>query len=155
MNLRKGPSLFAALLAAASIAAGQAEDFYEARLLAGYQAIRAQRVPEAIDQLRIAAFGLMDRPVLLTEALVRLALAQEAIASKEGAAETLRRFVEVERRFGGFAEARLENSARTAFRNLLGKHVPAPTIATLPSFGGPPPRATLVPSPPLTTPTQR
>lgn len=153
MNLRRLALAGTALLTA-SMAAGQAEDFYKARLLAGYQAIRAQRAPEAIDQLRIAAFGLMDRPVLLTEALVRLALAQEAIASKEGAAETLKRFVEVERRFGGFADALLENSARTAFRNFLAQHVPAPTIATLPSFGGPPPRATPIPSAPRTTPTQ-
>jgi len=138
MNLRP-LAISAALLAAASIAWGQPEDFYEARLVAGYQAMRAQRVPEAIDQLRIAAFGLMDRPALLTEALVRLALAQAAIASKEAAAETIKRFVDVERRFGDFAKARLEPTARTAFRRLLAKRVPAATIASLPSFGGPPP----------------
>jgi TonB family protein len=138
MNLRS-LAISASLLAAASIAWGQPEDFYEARLVAGYEAMRAKRVPEAIDQLRIAAFGLMDRPPLLSEALVRLALAQEAIGPKQGAAETIKRFVDVERRFGAFTKARLEPTARTAFRNLFAKHVPAATIASLPSFGGPPP----------------
>jgi len=78
----------------------------------------------------------MDRPALLEEALARLALAQEAIGSKEGVAETVKRFVDVERRFGGFAQARLEPAARAAFTGLLARQVPAETLASIPSLGG-------------------
>jgi hypothetical protein len=120
MNLRS-LAIAALLLAAAAIAWGQPEDFYEARLVAGYEAMRAERVPEAIDQFRIAAFGLMEKPPLLTEALVRLALAQDAIGSKVAADETVKRFAEVERRFGAYSAARLEPTARAAFGKLLAR----------------------------------
>lgn len=131
--------LSTSIFAAVSMGADETQDFYEVRLTSGFEAVRATRVSEGIDEFRIAAFGLMEKPPLLTEALVRLALAQDAIGSKEAADETVKRFLEIERRFGAYAAARLEPAARAAFGNLLGRHAPGEAMVSPPSRESPPP----------------
>src|SRR5215813_15406480 len=92
---------------------GQGEDFYESRLKAGQEAYRQNRIPEAIDQFRISAFGFLNRPSLLSESLARLALAQDAAGRTADAEATLSRFLEVERRFSTYAQIKLEPGTRT------------------------------------------
>jgi hypothetical protein len=73
--------------------------------------------------------------------LARLALAQAAAGRNDDADATLRRFVEVETRFDGWAQADLEPGTRAVFSALLGKRLgadasrllvapPAPTVPT-------------------------
>jgi len=66
------------VFAAALIMGGalSADDFYQGRLLTGQQEYRSGRYAEAADNLRVASFGLLNRPRLLSESLVWLALAQ-------------------------------------------------------------------------------
>ncbi len=99
-------------------------------------AFQQKRFGEAIDEFRVAAFGALDEPTLLTECLVRLALAQAAAGKTSDADETLARFVDVEKRFGGFAKANLEPEVRTEFQALLKKRVSPATLAGVPSLSG-------------------
>jgi tetratricopeptide (TPR) repeat protein len=111
-----------------------AEDFNEVRLQAGIDAYRQQRYLEAIDQFRVAAFGLLDQPAALSEALVRLSLAQAAAGKNEDVAQTLNRFLEVERRFGVYGKAKLDPGTRSDFRALLVRSVPAATLNAIPTL---------------------
>lgn len=112
----------------------RADEFEDERLRAGANAYAAKRYAEAIDQLRIAAFGSLDRPVVLSESLVRLSLAQAAFGKDADARATLDRFLDVERRFAVFAKANLQPEIRAAFTKLLLSRVPQPTILSIPSL---------------------
>ncbi|MBK6408019.1 MAG: hypothetical protein IPF66_25225 [Holophagales bacterium] len=85
------------------------------RLQAGKAEAAAGRHYDAIDDFRIASFGFIDQPALLIEGLTRLALVQEAAGRKDDSEATLRRLVEIERRFHGWAQADLEPETRAAF----------------------------------------
>ena len=139
MNLRR---LFPVVSAAALLvlgvpSIGRADEFAENRLASGIDAFRAVRYTEASDQFRIACFGLLDQPVLLTEGLVRLALAQEAAGRKADVEKTLHRFLDLERRFSGYARCRLDVPMRGEFLALLRARIPADAIAAVPSLAGP------------------
>ncbi len=51
-------------------------------MVAGRQAFAAKNWVEAKDSFRIAAFGFLDLPVMLTEALAYLALAQSGLGRR-------------------------------------------------------------------------
>ena len=106
-------------------AATPADDFYLVRLQAGKAEAAAGRPYEAIDDLKIASFGFLDQPVLLVEGLSRLALAQAAANRNEDAEATLRRMLEIEKRFVGWAQADLEPETRAAVVALVGKRLGA------------------------------
>ena len=144
MNSRRRHLLLArvAVFVLVGAAAGvRADDFASARLAAGIDAYASKRFAEASDQFRLACFGLLDQPVALTEGLVRLALAQDAAGRKTDAAATLHRFLEIEKRFSGYARARLDAPTRAAFEALLRSRVSAEALVAVPSMSGSPPKA--------------
>jgi hypothetical protein len=149
MNSRR--RLFVATVAAAvlsGIAAGaRGDDFATARMADGIEAYRAQRFAEASDQFRLACFGLLDQPPVLTEGLVRLALAQEAAGRRGDVTVTLRRFLEVEKRFAPYAKARLDAGTRSAFETLLKARIAPEALAGVPSMSGSPAKAGGAPEP--------
>jgi hypothetical protein len=125
--------LVAGLAASMPAAPAVADDFYDVRLRVGAEAYRERRFREAEDNLRIAAFGFLERPERLTEALARLALAQAA-GSRPGPSDaTIARFLVVERQFGAYEKVQLEQPARGEFEELLLRRV---TPANLSSFPG-------------------
>ena len=142
--------IFALTLVAAAVAAPAlaAEDFYETRLRIGQNVLRAQRPLDAIPDLRIAAFGFLDRPPLLCEALVCLAIAQERAGKIEDQRSTLARFVEVERRLGVFAKAPIPPDLRAEFVRLAERRIPAPTLASIPALASAARERPTAPTPP-------
>ena len=120
-------SMILSLVASAAVA----EDFYEQQLRMGKTDLAASRMVPASDELRIAAFGFLDRPSLLTEALARLAIAQSALSQESAVTHTLTRFLDVERRFSVYNSAALEPQARATFEALLLKTVPRSEIASI------------------------
>ena len=112
------------------------DEFYEARLKSGETAYADKRLPEAIDNLRVAAFGLLENPPLESEALVYLALAQNAAGKNGDTDATLARFLEVERHFAPFAKAKLDPAIRASFQALLLARVNASTLAGFPGLSG-------------------
>ena len=111
-----------------------AEDFYEQQLRLGKADMLAGRVPQASDELRISAFGFLDRPPLLVEALVRLTLAQSALSQSSAVSQTLNRLLEVERRFPAYASSAIEPQTRAAFEALLLKNIARSDLAGIPAF---------------------
>jgi protein TonB len=103
-----------------------AQDFYEVQLRAGKAALSAGRPADAADDLRIAAFGFLEKPALLCEALAHLALAQQAAGRTPLADAALARFAEVERAFPACREARLEAAGRAEFEALVRRRLPGP-----------------------------
>ncbi|MGZ7030334.1 MAG: hypothetical protein ACXVIJ_00055 [Thermoanaerobaculia bacterium] len=110
-----------------------AEDFYEQQLHDGKSDRAAGKFVEASDELRIAAFGFLDRPLLLTEALVNLALAQNSLGQPT-AQQTLDRFLDVEQRFATYVPAAIDAPTRTAFESLLLQMEPRATLTAIQSL---------------------
>lgn len=116
------------------IGAARADEFNNERLRAGEDAYVAKRYEEAIDQFRLAAFGSLDNPVVLSECLARLALAEAAGGKSAKADATLDRFLEIEQRFGVYAKANLQPEIRSAFQALLLRRVAPASILAIPSL---------------------
>ncbi len=113
-----------------------ADEFYTTRLRAGQDALRAKRHAEAVDLLRIAAFGLLEQPPLLMEALSCLTVAQSRAGRIEAVDVTLLRMVEVERQIPSYARATLDPAVRTEFEALAKKRLPPETSASVPALVG-------------------
>jgi hypothetical protein len=109
------------------------EDFAEARLRDGKLAYGARRPADAVGPLRIAAFGLLDRPALLCESLIYLALAQETSEHPDDARATVQRLLSIQARIYECSTARLDPAIRAEFVSRFHQGLPAPPA--------PPPRA--------------
>ncbi|HUM01884.1 MAG TPA: hypothetical protein VL084_06335 [Thermoanaerobaculia bacterium] len=107
-----------------------------ARLQAGERACQAKKWVEAIDQLRIACFGLLDQPLYLSEGLAVLALAQNGAGKTAAVDTTLGRFLEVEQRFAVWAKVPLQRDVRADFETLLTKRVRPEVLLTVPTLSG-------------------
>ncbi|HEX4438678.1 MAG TPA: hypothetical protein VH854_01320 [Thermoanaerobaculia bacterium] len=114
--------------------AARGDEFSDARLRAGEDACVARRYLDAAAELKIAAFGALDRPPVLSEALVWLVISQNGLGRPAEVQATLDRFLDVERRFGAYPKARLENDTRATFQSILLKQVPQATILSIPSL---------------------
>lgn len=154
----------AALLLVAATAwpagrAAAADDFYQMRLEEGRIAFQTGSGAEAVNLLRIACFGLMDQPKLLSEGLAWLALAQQKLDRGADVDATLRRFLEVEKRFGVWAKASLPADTRKELERTLLQRVPPEALRAVPSLaplvepGGAPVAPPVVPpvAPPAVT----
>src|SRR6478672_4732673 len=109
------------------------QDFYEQQLRAGKEDRAAAKLVEASDELRIAAFGFLDRPLLLSEALANLALVQQALG-QPAATQTLERFLDVERRFASWVPSSTDQPTRAAFEQLLVNTQRKSDLANIPSL---------------------
>ena len=147
---------------------------YEARLRAGEEALRQGRAADAAIDLRVAAFGLLDKPPLLCEALAYQALAEEASGKTPNA--TLLRIAQISRALPSCREASMDPGRRAEFAALvqrrlgpqdadavLGSPATAPAAPAVSSAAvaaaAPPPTARVTPIPaplsPAAQPTSR
>ncbi len=113
-----------------------ADDFSLERLRTGEEALRENRIPDAVDQLRIACFGLLDQAGPLSQCLVNLTLAFDAARRPADADATLNKFLEAERRFSAYSKADLSPESRRQFEAVLLARVPVETIISIPSLAG-------------------
>ena len=126
--------IVAVLILMAASTAIAADDFYEQQLRAAKADYQANRLAQATDELRIAAFGFLDRPALLQEALARLAVAQETLGRTEERSKAIERFLMVEQRFASYHPLALEAPIRSAFEKLLSDTVPHATLVAMPGL---------------------
>jgi hypothetical protein len=89
---------------------------------------------EAVFELEIACFGLLDDPKLLAQGLVYLLLAQADAGLNSDARATFDRLVEVERDFQGYSEAELPDPSRARLEEYALRVVPSPVLADLAAF---------------------
>lgn len=92
--------------------------FYSALLERGKISFREGRYPQAVKELRIAAFGLLDSIANYETALVYLALAQQRTGDAAAAAMTVRKLLDAERVTPTYRSLTLEAPVRTAFEAL-------------------------------------
>ena len=134
-NLRRVIHLIiAAALLSCSLSAAYAEEFYEQQLRMGKADLAAGHTVQASDELRIAAFGLLERPAMLSDALVRLAIAQNTLSQTAAVARTINRFLDVERRFSVYESAAIEPQTRAEFESLLLKTAPRSELVNVPGL---------------------
>jgi hypothetical protein len=105
-------------------AADAPDAFYLSRLTIGKQELTAGRAAEGADNLRVASFGLLDRPETLSECLVWLAIAQQRSGRSAGADATLRRFQSVQTLFPSWSRLDLAPEMRSEFEALARKGLP-------------------------------
>jgi tetratricopeptide (TPR) repeat protein len=125
--------LFAALMMS-PVCAARAQDFYVERLRGGEAAYRQKDLSLAVDEFRIAAFGFLERPVHLEEALACLAVVQSAQGKPVESDAAISRFLEAELRFKAYAQVALEASIRAEFQALLLRRVAASTLQSTPGL---------------------
>jgi tetratricopeptide (TPR) repeat protein len=124
--------LAAGLSCFVSVAFG--EEFYEQQLRIGKADLVSGRTVQASDELRIAAFGLLDRPAMLSDALVHLAIAQNTLSQTAAVTQTINRFLDVERRFAVYGSAAIEPQTRTQFESLLLKSALSSDLVAIPGL---------------------
>ena len=121
---------------AAPAPAPEVDPFYSGLLRDGAYAYDRGEFAAAARDLRLACFGYLDQPVLLTGCLTRLGAAQAKANDADGFAETFRRVVELEERFGGYRQAEVPAEVRAAFEERTAAAMPAATLAQVPVFAG-------------------
>lgn len=151
-SLRARPRPAAALqaLALAGVLAGvvafaaaaeAAHPHYEQLLEKGTYSLERGEAAEAARLLRLACFGMLEEPPALADCLVRLGLAHAADGDDEAFADAFRRLVDLEERFGAYAEASMPEGLRSAFEAEAATRIPARILSETPTF------ARLVPAP--------
>jgi len=128
-------------LALAATPATAADPFYLDLLRQGLATRARGQQAEAARLLRLAAFGMLEEPPLLAQALAHLALAQAASGDDEGFQQSVRRLSEAETRFQAYTAADLVPQVRAALESEIVRWVPAAALRLDPAF------ARLVPPP--------
>jgi periplasmic protein TonB len=122
-----------------------AEDFFEARMRSGEELLRQGRSAEAAAELKIASFGLLDRPALLCEALAARTAAQSAAGQRDEAAATLDRWLQVRRSYPACRDARIDSAWAAAIQEVakrrLSESAVRDLLASSPRGGSPQPTA--------------
>ncbi len=111
-----------------------ADPFYENLLAKGTDQYNRRDFAAAARTLRLACFGLLEEPERLADGLVRLGLAQGAAGERDAFAETFRRLVEVEERFGAYTKASIPEAVRGEFERLARAVLPPATLAAAAGF---------------------
>jgi tetratricopeptide (TPR) repeat protein len=133
--LNRKNTLWLLLIAVLSTSPAESADpFYENLLIQGARDYSVGSYNDAAHKLRIACFGLLDEPGLLTEGLVRLSLAQARSGDNAALRETFDRIMDVESLFGTYADADIPDGLRREFEILLRAQIPATQLSGLPSL---------------------
>ncbi|MBP1642773.1 MAG: hypothetical protein H6Q03_1442 [Acidobacteria bacterium] len=133
MNARAALAALA-LLAAAPAPAQEPDPFYLDLERSGQLALAHGDAPAAARKLRIACFGMLDRPERLAACLVRLAVAQARGEDRAGFLATFDRLDGVEERFRAYRAAPLERAEREEFEQRLGAWLEPALLAGRPAF---------------------
>ena len=105
--------------------AARASDFYEGQMRAGEQTLAAGHAAESIDALRVASFGLLEKPALLSECLAALAVAQTRARRPDEAVATLQRFRAVQALFPAQTSLSAASAdVRAAFEAFARQRIP-------------------------------
>lgn len=142
--------------AVTSPAVATTDPFYQRLLQNGSDAYHRGDASSAQRLLRIACFGMLEDPPLLTECLIRLGLAQADAGDQEAFRATARRLLDVEQRFRMYTRVQLPRELQRRFEGSLVQLMPSYTLQAVPTFrpllpesqdGGDPPTPDVVPQP--------
>lgn len=114
--------------------AAQVDPFYLGALQDGERSIESENYVEAISDLRIACFGLLEQPPLLAKGLVLLAIAQANAGDNVGFRTTFSKLIEVESRFRGYSQSSLDAAQRQEFETEVLAQLPPDLLASAEGF---------------------
>ncbi len=112
----------------------QVDEFYKTRFVEAQTAYVEKRYNDAATEFRIGCFGFLDDPSLLSSCLAGLYLSQDHLGRANEAETTLKRFLDVERRFKVYGNVRLEQGMTSSFEDTLRKRVPEAVLLSIPSL---------------------
>ena len=115
-------------------AVSEADPFYVRALDVGSRELSLERYEKAVENLRLACFGLLDEPGVLIRCLVLLAVAQEGRGDSVGIQRTLDRVLEVEDRFQVYGDAPLESGVKQRFEKVLVRLTAESAVEAIPAF---------------------
>lgn len=128
------PVLFGVLVSALSVQAYAAEPFYQRLLQEGLRAHAEGNAPQAVQNLTLACFGMLEEPPQLMECRIHLANAQAATGDKSSFIETAGRVLDLESTFTLYRKLPLPQEARVAFEGHLLEWVPMASLVASPAF---------------------
>jgi hypothetical protein len=111
-----------------------ADPFYERLLREGTAAYNRADYATAIEDLKTAAFGFLEEPELLSQALCLLGVSQAHAQDEEGFRATFLRVLEVEERFGAYSAADINPDIRSEFEQVVVQLIPATTLTSNETF---------------------
>lgn len=130
-------SILLAVTCAASLVAlrADAQDFADARMREGETAFRARQFADAAGLFRLAAFGYLDRPAMLCQALVHFAVAADAAGRPAEVKTAMDRLADARRRTPACADAEIDASTRAEYEARFHRRWPggAPILEALAS----------------------
>ena len=110
------------------------DSFYVALMRDGRSEMVRGDAIAAKKSFRLACFGFLEQPVILAEGLVRLGLAEAALADREAFVTTFSRLAEVEEHFAAYAPAALSSDERRRFEDKALEWVAPEMLRELPGF---------------------
>ncbi len=132
---RSGVFAAALLVALCLPDAGSAADpFYQRLLRDGIQAHDGGDYELAVENLRLACFGLLEEPIALARGLTYLALAQANLEDRAAFTGTFDRILEVERRFEAFSQLDLSPDLRHSLQGWLELWIEFDVLDGVPAF---------------------
>lgn len=111
-----------------------AEPFYERLLQNGIRANAEGNPAQAIQDLTLACFGLLEEPEALMTCRIHLALAQAAQEDRSSFVETVDQVLVLEKRFEAYRKISLAPSLRSEFEKRLGEWVPYASLSSVDAF---------------------
>ena len=115
-------------------AAQSVDPFYQSLYDDASRSAAAGRYNAAAKDFRLACFGMLDLPVRLGDCLARLAVAQAESGAGDELDETVRRLVDVERRFQGYSRAALPAALKRQLESHLERTAPTESLAGVAAF---------------------
>ncbi len=110
------------------------DPFYDRLLRDGINAYERGDHAGAAQNLRLACFGLLEEPIVLTRGLIYLALAQAELGDEPEFNHTFTRILEIERRFQGFSQLELDGDLRQVFDEHLYRWIALDQLESTPAF---------------------
>src|ERR1700741_1629221 len=106
---------------AASVSAATPNEFYQGLLRRGTASYEATRYTDAVKQLRIAAFGMVEAIDQYQLAQIYLTLTYDKLSDPDRAREAARRVAAAERVERKYSGLPLPDAVRAAFETIAGK----------------------------------
>lgn len=111
-----------------------AEPFYERLLQNGIRAHADGNAAQAIQDLTLACFGMLEEPENLMTCRIHLALAHTIKGDRDSFVETVDQVLDLETRFEMYRQIPLAANWRTAFESHLGEWVPYASLNSVKVF---------------------
>lgn len=130
------PGLIVALVGSGFSRPAHAEidPFYVSRERDGEQALARGDYAQAAQDLRIAAFGMLDQPPRLAATLTELAIAETGVGADDDFWQTLQRLQDLEDRFSAYSKAPLTDVQRESFETSVMQRLSEKELQSLGIF---------------------